>query len=469
MAVAILIGIALTAIVLLVDPNDFKPMIVRTVFEKKQRTLSFEGPIKLRVFPRIALDLGRVTLSEYRNREVFMAIDKAELEVAWLPLMRKRLVVEGVRLDGVAARVIRYADGTFNFADLLQQETPSQIEFDIAALRASNGTIVFEDRKSERTYTAQKLTLETGRLVNGRETPIDLAGQLSARQPALGLTFKARTQLLFDTRARRYQVRNLDLTAHGTAINYTDVALRIRGDAGLKNAHKSGANVRIIADARRGEWRDHVEFAAPAWMVRPEGLAFEKPAASVRFERGATRVAIDARSDGLIQRPGAWSGGKVVFGLAWQTGANMVKGQITSSLAIDTASRSATFGDLSAVLGVSGQQWKGGGFKLNLRGRMIYAPMAKPVVSAALGALAHTTRAQLKFALDRTAPMHFSFNAQLDKLELERFLDRAPGKQAQKPQAFKIPDLNSDGDITIGQLSSGNTRAERVRIEIRDE
>lgn len=464
-----MVSIVLTSIVTLVDPNDFKPMIVRTVYEKKQRTLNFEGPIKLRVFPRIALDLDRVTLSEYRSHDVFMTIDKAELAVAWLPLLKKRLVVEGVRLDGVSARVIRYADGTFNFADLLQQETPSQIDFDIAMLRASNSTVVFEDRKSARTYTTRKLALETGRLVNGHETSASLTGELSAPQPALALAFNARTQLTFDTRARRYQVRSLDLTARGKAMNYSDVALRLKGDAGLEKAHAHGANLQFVVDAKRGDWRHHAELTAPSWAIGSGGLAFEKPTVGVRFERGQTRVAIDARSARLLQQTGVWSASNVIYALAWQFGGNAVRGQINSSLVIDSATRTATFNDLSSVLGVSGRQWQGGGFKLNLRGRMVYAPSGKPVVSATLGALAHTTRAQIKFALDRTAPAHFSFNAKLDKLELDRFLSRAPAKNAAEPQAFKIPDLNSDGDIRIGELSHGSTRAQGVRIEVRDE
>lgn len=463
------IAIVLTGIVLLVDPDDFKPIIVRTVYEKKQRTLNFEDPIKLRVFPRIALDLGRVSLSEYRRPEVFMSVEKAELAVAWLPLLKKRLVIEGVSLEGISARVIRYADGTFNFADLLQQESPSQIDFDIATLRATNSTVVFEDRKSARTYTVQKLALATGRLANGRETSANLTGQLSARQAPLALAFNARTQLTFDTRARRYQARNLDFTARGKAMHYTDLALRVQGDAELGKMHKRGANLQFVADAKRGEWRDHAEFKAPAWAIESDGLAFEKPTAGMRFERGQTRIALDARSDRLLQQPGAWSAGNVVYALAWQLGGNAVRGQINSSLAIDTATRTATFDDLSSVLGVSGERWKDGGFKLNLRGRMVYAPSGKPVVSATLGALAHTTRAQVQLALDRTAPAHFSFNAKLDKLELDRFLRRAPAKNVAEAQAFKIPDLNSDGDIMIGELSHGSTRAQGVRIEVRDE
>lgn len=469
LAITILLGLTLSAIALLIDPNDFKPLLVRTVYEKKQRTLNFEGPIKLRVFPRIALDLGRVSLSEYRSREIFMAIDKAELEVAWLPLLKKRLVVEGIRLDGISARVIRYRNGVFNFADLLQQETPSQIDFDIATLSVRNGSVVFDDRKGLRTYTARKLALNTGRLVNRRETEVVLSGELIAPRPRLALGFNTRTRLTFDTRARRYQVRGLDLSARGQALNLTEVALRMRGDASLEKTLKRGVNTQLSVDGKRGDWRTHVEMTLPSWLLSAGALKLERPQLAVRFERGQTRVGIEAKAASLQQQPGAWSAGAVAYTLNGQFGGTAVRGQLSSPLAIDTVTPRVEFKDVSGVLGVAGQRWNSGGFKANLRGRMTFAPRDEVPFTLVTNATAHTTKAYIDFALDRLTPLHSKFSAKLDKLELDRFLSRGPSRDAAKGGTAKIPELKSDGDITIGELSYGKTRAQGLRIEIRDD
>lgn len=469
LAVVAVGSIVLTSIVTLIDPNDFKPLIVRTVYEKKLRTLNFEGPIKLRVFPRIALDLGRITLSEYRSGEVFMATDQAELEVAWLPLLRKRLVVEGIRLDGVSARVIRYANGTFNFADLMQQETPSQIDFDISTLRALNSTVIFEDRKSARTYTARKLTLRTGRLVNGRETAATLSGELIASQPLLALGFDARTQLTFDTRARRYQVRALELNARGNALNFTNVILRMGGDAMFERTGKRGENTQFVADGKRGAWRTHAEVTIPSWATANGGASAENPRLALRFERDQTRIGLEAKSERVSQQDAAWTAADAACILTGQLGGTALRGQFNGPLTIDKETRRVELPDLRGTLGVAGQRWRSGGFKANLQGRMTFAPREKAPFTALLDASAHTTRAHLDFAIDRLTPLHSTFKAELDKLELDRFLSRKRSREVSKGGAIKIPQLNSDGDVIIGEFSHGTTRAQGVRIEIRDD
>lgn len=467
--VAILIAITLGSVALFADPNDFKPLIVSTVYEKKQRTLNFEGPIKLRVFPRIALDLGRITLSEYRSGEVFMAIGQAELEVAWLPLLQKRLVVEGIRLDGVSARVIRYANGTFNFGDLLQQETPSPIAFDIATLRVRNSTVIFDDRKSARIYTARKLTLQTGRLMNGRETAATLSGELVAPQPLLAVVLNARTQLTFDTRARRYQVRALELSARGNAHNFTDVILGIGGDAMFERTGKRGANTRLVFDGKRGAWRTHAEFAIPSWTMANGGASAEKPQLAFRLERDQTRIGLEAKGERLAQQNTAWTAADIAYTFTGQVGGTALRGQFRGPLRIDTATRRLDLADVRGALGIAGQRWSSGGFKANLQGRTTFAPADKAPFTALVNAAAHTTRAQLHFAIDRLTPLHFNFKARLDKLELDRFLDRTNNQEARKDGTPKIPQLNSDGEVVIGELSYGTIHAQGVRIEVRDD
>lgn len=467
-AVAILVAITLGGVASLVDPNDFKPLLVRTVYEKKQRILNFEGPIKLRVFPRIALDLGRVTLSEYRGREIFMAIDKAELEVAWLPLFKKRLVVEGIRLDGVSARVIRYSNGVFNFADLLQQETPSQIDFDIATLSVRNGSVVFDDRKGSRTYTARKLALRTGRLVNGRETDAVLSGELIAPQPRLALGLNARTRLMFDTRVRRYQVRALDLTARGNALDFTEVILRMNGDALFESTRKRGANTQLVADGKRGAWRTHAKITIPSWAISNATMSAERPQLALQFERDQTRIGLEAKGERLSRQSATWAAADVAFALTGEVAGAGLSGQFSGPLVIDTSRRRVDLADVRGTLGVAGQRWSRGGFKANLQGRMTFAPTEKAPFTAVLSAAAHTTRARLDFAIDRLRPLHFNFKARLDKLELDRFLNPTPDRDAAKGGA-KIPQLKSNVDVIIGELSYGTTHAQGVRIEIRDD
>src|SRR6266700_7967849 len=61
-AVIALIALALLAVRLFVDPNDYKPRIAAAVKNATGRELKLDGAIKLSVFPWIAMELGPASL-----------------------------------------------------------------------------------------------------------------------------------------------------------------------------------------------------------------------------------------------------------------------------------------------------------------------------------------------------------------------------------------------------------------------
>ena len=65
------------------DPDDYKPYIIKTVQEKKQRTLTIPGEIKLTFFPKIGADLGKVSLSV--NAENLLNVRQTRWDPLLLP------------------------------------------------------------------------------------------------------------------------------------------------------------------------------------------------------------------------------------------------------------------------------------------------------------------------------------------------------------------------------------------------
>ena len=101
------------------DPNAYKPRIVQMVKEKTGRTLAIHGDIGLAFFPKIGADIPRTTLSERGSAKEFAGVDRVRIHVALLPLLRKRVVVDEVRLEGLRANLVKFKDGTTNFSDLI--------------------------------------------------------------------------------------------------------------------------------------------------------------------------------------------------------------------------------------------------------------------------------------------------------------------------------------------------------------
>src|SRR5512145_3185325 len=121
-ALVLLLIVAIGILVATFDPNDYKPRIVQLVKEKTGRTLSIAGDIDLKVFPKLGVQLGKLSLSERDGSGEFAHLEAAEVYVALLPLLSKRLVVDEVRIDGARANLIKFEDGSANFDDLIKGE-----------------------------------------------------------------------------------------------------------------------------------------------------------------------------------------------------------------------------------------------------------------------------------------------------------------------------------------------------------
>lgn len=461
----IVVAIGLGAVALLVDPNDFKPLIVRTVFEKKQRTLMFSGPIKLRVFPQIALDLGRVTLSEYRTQDIFISVERARLDVAWLPLLKQKLVIKGVALEGVQARVIRYADGRFNFADLLQPETRSQIDFDIGSAVIRKGRVTFDDFKASRRFVLDQVEVKTGRLTNARETRVEAQGLSHAVSPSMTLAFKLDSRLYFDRSRRIYRLRNLDLSARGAGFGLSELVSRTTAEEiSFEPQARWGKQVQVTSEGKRGGWRTRIDASVAAWRWAAATLALERPSATLKLDHANTHVELSARSDRLAQAQNAWRTGRVDYDISIQSAGTTMRGKAQSGFAFQE--RAAVIPDLKAALGVSGPRWAKGGFRLDLAGNVELAPAPKPAFKGRFNARAHNTQAQIALEQRTRNPMLLGFDAKLDRLDLDRFLAKAPRSDNQAQQPWKIPDLKSTGTIRIGELTRGTTKAYDVTIEV---
>jgi AsmA protein len=118
-AVAAVAAIGAGVFVATFDANQYKSLAIDWMKTERQRTLAIEGPVDLSVFPRLAVKVSKVRLSERGRADEFASIDAAALSLQWLPLLRRQLVVERVSARGVRAVLTRSADGQLNVDDLL--------------------------------------------------------------------------------------------------------------------------------------------------------------------------------------------------------------------------------------------------------------------------------------------------------------------------------------------------------------
>lgn len=174
-AVVVAAFVALFAyIALTVDPNECKPQIVGFVRQETHRTLNLQGDIGLEFFPRLGLNLGKASMSGPGGQGEFASIDKAVLDLAWLPLLRGALQIDRIDIDGLRVGLIRHKDGTTNYDDLSKGGEGGKTEFDIGGIEVKKSAVTYEDQESGSRYALENIDLKTGRLKEGEHASIAL-------------------------------------------------------------------------------------------------------------------------------------------------------------------------------------------------------------------------------------------------------------------------------------------------------
>ncbi len=196
--ITLLSASAIIFLTLIIDANTFKPWITQWVKENKQRTLTFEGNLELGFYPKLNINLGPVSLSEYQQDKIFASVEKVHLSVSLLALLRKQFNADGITVKGINATLIRFEDGRTNIDDLIvPDEEPTAYRFDIDHVKIVNTNVILQDEITNNTLTLSNLNLETGRLQTDLFTGIKLTsnGQLvrtnTPNDMTLGLNFAA--------------------------------------------------------------------------------------------------------------------------------------------------------------------------------------------------------------------------------------------------------------------------------------
>jgi len=154
------VGVAIT---FYFDPNDYKADIEAVIESNTGREVTIEGDLSLSVFPCCAVELGRVELSNPDGFEPrkFLSIDSAEVSIGLLPLLlRQKIVIGEVVLEGFDATLITKSDGSVNW-EFSTDTTENVVE---AAEPVS---------ESDAPLTMNELSVEGLRFIGGRVRWLD--------------------------------------------------------------------------------------------------------------------------------------------------------------------------------------------------------------------------------------------------------------------------------------------------------
>lgn len=128
------IVIAILALVLFVNPNQFKPMIIEQAKAQTGFDLVIDGDISWSFFPHLGFSIGKTQVlnpsQDFKQQQV-VKFDEAALDISVLPLLEKQLNIGNVTLSGADIFIQKLKDGRSNL-DIVKASAEQQAEQDPA-------------------------------------------------------------------------------------------------------------------------------------------------------------------------------------------------------------------------------------------------------------------------------------------------------------------------------------------------
>ncbi|HEX7235314.1 MAG TPA: AsmA family protein, partial [Gammaproteobacteria bacterium] len=232
-AVVVLLVVAVVAVSLLFDPNDYKGEITAAVQDATGRKLTLDGDLELAVFPTIRIAVGAATLSNAPGfgDEPMARIGGAELRLGLLPLLARRIEVSQARLEGLELNLARNRSGANNWQDLGGggtaqaqapaaggESAPANLDLGVGAIEIENARIVWNDAATGSRWELTNFGMTADGFGLGERFPLHLEFGLAGSDVALQLA--ADTQATITLADNSYRLDELAVTIDGSGAGW---------------------------------------------------------------------------------------------------------------------------------------------------------------------------------------------------------------------------------------------------------
>lgn len=123
--VAVLAVAAVVYVTTFLDPEDLKPRLIEVVREQSGLELALEGPLTWSFYPRLGVGVEKAEAwlpeQSVSEDESFVAFRRAEVSLAFAPLLRGEIAIDGMTLEGMRLNLERTETGRGNWETLMER------------------------------------------------------------------------------------------------------------------------------------------------------------------------------------------------------------------------------------------------------------------------------------------------------------------------------------------------------------
>jgi AsmA protein len=462
------------------NPNDYKPLIIKLVQEKKQRTLNIEGDIKLAFWPKIGADLGKVSISEHKSDQTFASIQGAKVALALLPLLKKELVVDTIYIDGAQANIIKYKDGTTNFDDLLSkdEEESEQIKFDVDGVKVTNSAITYSDEGTGAKYALSKFNLNAGHVALAQ--PFDLATDFSAtaNQPTVAVDVKLKGNFLADPEAKHFAAKDLDASVKGDLLGGKNVDITMSGDVDAKPETREFLidSLKLALTGQFDGAKVAVDLNAPALIAQKDEVTSKKITVSLSQEKASDSFKASLVLADIKGSPKALQSSGISGEITGTQGKRSINGKFSSPFQGNLESLIFDLPKLAGNIDIKDPAIPNGSAKVNFD-LSLHTDAKQEQVNSKFLMNVDNTKLNGDVAVTSFKKPNIKFNLNADTLDLNKLLgtskaEKTDPKKAesanQKPADLSaLANLLLDGKINIGNIIYDKYRLSGLNVNIK--
>ncbi|QIC86288.1 outer membrane assembly protein AsmA [Serratia liquefaciens] len=185
----------MSALVLLVNPNDFRAYMVTKVEQKSGYHLTLDGDLRWHIWPQLSILAGRMTLTAPGATAPVVSAENMRLDVKLLPLLSHQLFVKQVMLKNAVIRLTPESeeqdqpDAPIAPAGRAEASVDTPWKFDIDNLRVVDSLLIWQRPNNEQ-INVRDINLSLQQNAK-RQAQMELSSRVNRNQRDLSFSIAA--------------------------------------------------------------------------------------------------------------------------------------------------------------------------------------------------------------------------------------------------------------------------------------
>lgn len=228
----IIIIIVLVIAVNVINPNKFKPLISKKVYEVTGRELSLSGDLEWSIFP-LGIKINDITLSNakgfsYGRNKDFLKVQYASVHARLLPLIIGKVEVSDIEVSNLQLNLTKNEAGENNWTmtngSMAAAATDEQLNngdkqgssggltnITIPSIEAKNVTITWDDQQNNQQSEIRNLNLKVSNVQPARPFPVSGSLSVSSNQPAISGKINFKGKMMLNAAAKKFALNNFKI------------------------------------------------------------------------------------------------------------------------------------------------------------------------------------------------------------------------------------------------------------------